>query len=87
MNMKQFKYALVLANEKSFSRAAESLGISQPSLSQYLKKIETGARRRVKPLFSTVELITVWPITMITPLMTKTAVHSHSPAMNHQITA
>ena len=46
MNMKQFKYALVLANEKSFSRAAESLGISQPSLSQYLKKIETevGAR-------------------------------------------
>ena len=40
MNMKQFRYALVLASEKSFSRAAEVLGISQPSLSQYLKKIE-----------------------------------------------
>ena len=41
MNTKQFKYALLLANEKSFSRAAEILGISQPSLSQYLKKIES----------------------------------------------
>ena len=40
MNMKQFRYALVLATERSFSRAAEALGISQPSLSQYLKKIE-----------------------------------------------
>jgi len=46
MNMKQFKYVLVLANERSISRAAENLGITQPSLSQYLKKIETevGAR-------------------------------------------
>ena len=40
MNMKQFKYVLVLAKEGSFSRAAEALGISQPSLSQYVKKIE-----------------------------------------------
>lgn len=40
MNMKQFRYVLVLASEGSFSRAAETLGISQPSLSQYLKKIE-----------------------------------------------
>ena len=43
MNTKQFKYALLLANEKSVSRAAEILGISQPSLSQYLKKIESMA--------------------------------------------
>ena len=41
MNTKQFKYVLVLAREGSFSRAAEALHISQPSLSQYIKKIET----------------------------------------------
>ncbi len=41
MNMKQFKYVLVLANEGTFSKAAEELNISQPSLSQYIKKIET----------------------------------------------
>ena len=40
MNMKQLRYVLVLAHEGSFSRAAESLGITQPSLSQYIKKIE-----------------------------------------------
>ena len=40
MNAKQFKYVLVLANEGSFSKAADTLNISQPSLSQYIKKIE-----------------------------------------------
>lgn len=40
MNTKQLKYVLVLAHEGSFSRAADVLGISQPSLSQYIKKIE-----------------------------------------------
>ncbi|MBR1585442.1 MAG: LysR family transcriptional regulator [Clostridia bacterium] len=40
MNMKQLKYVLILANEGSFSRAANTLNISQPSLSQYIKKIE-----------------------------------------------
>lgn len=40
MNMKQFKYVLILAELGSFSAAAEELGISQPSLSQYIKKIE-----------------------------------------------
>jgi len=40
MNMKQFKYVLTLANERSFSKAADVLNISQPSLSQYVKKIE-----------------------------------------------
>lgn len=40
MNLKQLKYVLVLANEKSFSKAADMLNISQPSLSQYIKKIE-----------------------------------------------
>lgn len=40
MNMKQLKYVLVLEREGSFSKAAEVLNISQPSLSQYIKKIE-----------------------------------------------
>jgi len=40
MNLKQFRYVLVLADQKSFSRAAEELNISQPSLSQYVRKIE-----------------------------------------------
>ncbi|MBR6219837.1 MAG: LysR family transcriptional regulator [Clostridia bacterium] len=41
MNMKQFRYVLVLSTEGSVSAAAAALGISQPSLSQYLKKIES----------------------------------------------
>ena len=41
MNTKQLKYVLVLADKGTFSRAAEALGISQPSLSQYIKKIES----------------------------------------------
>lgn len=40
MNTKQLKYVQVLAREGSFSQAAECLNISQPSLSQYIKKIE-----------------------------------------------
>ncbi len=40
MNMKQFQYVLTLARAGSFSRAAEELRISQPSLSQYIRKIE-----------------------------------------------
>ena len=41
MNQKQFKYVFALVSEGSFSRAADILNISQPSLSQYIKKIET----------------------------------------------
>mgnify|MGYP002861124223 CR=1 FL=1 len=41
MNLKQFKYVLVLSDQGSFSKAAEELNISQPSLSQYVRKIET----------------------------------------------
>ncbi len=40
MNMKQLKYVDVLSRCSNFTRAAEELGISQPSLSQYVKKIE-----------------------------------------------
>ena len=41
MTMKQLNYVLVLANTGSFSKAADILNISQPSLSQYVKKIES----------------------------------------------
>ena len=41
MNLKQFKYVLTIAKAGSISKAADELNISQPSLSQYVKKIET----------------------------------------------
>lgn len=40
MNMKQFRYVLILADKGSFSKVAEGLNVSQPSLSQYIKRIE-----------------------------------------------
>lgn len=40
MNAKQFRYVIVLAREGSFSKAADALNITQPPLSQYIKKIE-----------------------------------------------
>lgn len=43
MNQKQLQYVSVLAQEGSFSKAAAMLAISQPSLSQYIKRIETEA--------------------------------------------
>ena len=41
MNLKQFEYVLTIAKAGSISKAADELNISQPSLSQYVKKIET----------------------------------------------
>lgn len=40
MNTKQLKYVLAVSREGSFSKAAEVLNITQPSLSQYIKKLE-----------------------------------------------
>lgn len=40
MNDKQYRYVITLDKEGSFSKAAEALGITQPSLSQYIKNIE-----------------------------------------------
>ncbi len=40
MNTRQLQYVLVLAHEKNFSEAANKLMISQPSLSQYIQKLE-----------------------------------------------
>lgn len=41
MNLKQFKYVLTINEAGTISKAAEELDISQPSLSQYVKKIES----------------------------------------------
>lgn len=40
MELKEAKYILAIARHKSISKAAESLFISQPSLSKYLKNME-----------------------------------------------
>jgi len=40
VNTKQYQYVLTLSHEGSFSKAADTLNITQPSLSQYIKKIE-----------------------------------------------
>jgi LysR family transcriptional regulator, hydrogen peroxide-inducible genes activator len=40
MELRQLQYAVQIAEERSFSRAAEKLHIAQPSLSQQLSKLE-----------------------------------------------
>lgn len=40
MELRQMQYAIQIASEKNFSRAAEKLHIAQPSLSQQLSKLE-----------------------------------------------
>lgn len=40
MNTKQLRYVITLAREGSFSKAADVLNVSQPSLSQYIKTLE-----------------------------------------------
>ena len=40
MDFHQFKYVMAVAEEKSFSKAAQKLFISQPSLSQYIMRLE-----------------------------------------------
>lgn len=40
MDLKQFEYVLTINEEKSFSKAAKRLFISQPSLSQYINRLE-----------------------------------------------
>lgn len=40
MNTRQLEYVIAVAEERSFSKAADKLHISQPSLSQYIRNIE-----------------------------------------------
>ncbi len=40
MDLKEFEYVLAINEEKSFSKAAKKLFISQPSLSQYINRLE-----------------------------------------------
>lgn len=40
MEFRQFKYVLKVAEERNFSNAAKKLFISQPSLSQFIQKVE-----------------------------------------------
>ncbi len=60
MDFKQFEYVLTIAKEKSFSKAAKKLYISQPSLSQYINRLETSLNvslfdRTTNPLTLTYE--------------------------------
>ncbi len=41
MDLKQFEYVLTIVEERNFSRAAKKLFISQPSLSQYINRLES----------------------------------------------
>ena len=49
MELREFYYLIVLAEEQSISRAAERLSVSQSSLSQFLKQFET---RMGAPVFT-----------------------------------
>lgn len=41
MDLKEFEYVLTINEERSFSKAAKKLFISQPSLSQYINRLES----------------------------------------------
>lgn len=60
MDFKQFEYVLTIAKERSFSKAAKKLYISQPSLSQYINRLESNLKvnlfdRTTNPLKLTYE--------------------------------
>ena len=57
MNTKQLQYVLTLAREGSFSRAADTLNISQPSLSTYHPAGEAGYAQKDQEYTKQLQLI------------------------------
>ena len=47
MELQQLRYVVALARERNFRRAADSIPISQPTLSQQIRKLETELRTRL----------------------------------------
>ena len=48
MELKEARYILAIARHQSIGKAAESLYISQPSLSKYLKNLEKLMQKKAK---------------------------------------
>jgi len=45
--LEKLEYIIALAREKNFARAAESCGVTQPTLSQGIQKLEVGLKTRL----------------------------------------
>lgn len=58
MDIKQLSYFMAVAREESFSRAAEKLGVSQPTLSAAVKKMEEELCVRLFYSFNRKQLLT-----------------------------
>ena len=59
MELYQLRYVLEVAKEHSFSKAAESLYITQPTLSQQIKKLEESLGNRI--FFRTTKNVSLTP--------------------------
>ena len=59
MNLQTMEYFSVLARERSFTRAAEALHITQQSLSGHIAAVEQELRKMGAELFSTQDTVTV----------------------------
>ena len=66
MELKEARYILAIAKHQSIGKAAESLYISQPSLSKYLKNLE----ERLGAPYLTAGKITTIPLTWVNVICT-----------------